>query len=119
MTSSEWAFECTLFCTYSNEVSGSLHVADNEPTDFPQISTSALRAVPLVPLPADDGSGRPAHLPQADVRAQHPLPSSRLQAGVSRPPVRAPGHDGGASTPHIPRHHDDQTGAEGLHLRLR
>lgn len=87
---------------------------------FPrQVSTSALRALPLVSVPTDDGSGRPAHLPQADVRAQHPLPSSRIQTGVPRPAVRTPSYDGGASTPHISRHHDDKAGAEGLHLRLR
>lgn len=84
-----------------------------------QISTSALRALPLVSLPADNGSGRPAHLPQADVGAQHPFPSSRLQTGVPRPPLRTPGHDGGPYSPHIPSRHDDQAGAEGLHLWLR
>lgn len=89
------------------------------PLTLPQISTSALRAVPLLPLPTDDGPGQPAHLPPADVGAQHPLPSSRLQAGVPGPALWAPGHDGGAAPPWVSRRHDDQTGAEGLHLWLR
>lgn len=73
----------------------------------------------LVSFPADDGPGQPAHLPPAAVGAQHPLPPSRLQAGVPGPPVRAPGHDGSAAAPRLPSQHDDQAGAQGLHLRLR
>ena len=84
-----------------------------------QISTSAVGALPLVPLPTVDVSGRKAHVPQTDVWAQHPVPPTRLQAGVPRPLVWAPCHGRGAHSPHVPPLHDDQTGAQGFHLWLR
>ncbi len=85
---------------------------------FVQISAAVVGAVSFVLL-SFDVAGRTAHVSQTDVRTQHPLPSSGVQAGVRWPPLRTSGHGGGATPPDVPALHDDQTRASRLHLRLR